>query len=62
MAYKIQTAAEVLAWAQQNHWMLIWATEDYRICAFMASGGNIVEFYFEKNKVTVRSLLSYVCK
>jgi hypothetical protein len=62
MAYRIQTPAEVLAWGQQNNWMLIWATDDYHICAFLATGGNIVEFYFEKNKVTVRTLLSYTCK
>ncbi len=62
MSYRIQTPNEVLAWAQQNSWLLIWATDDYRICAFLAPGGNIIEFYFEKNKATVRSLLSYVSK
>ncbi|MDD5311908.1 MAG: hypothetical protein PHO26_02580 [Dehalococcoidia bacterium] len=62
MSYSIQTPAEVLAWGQQNNWMLIWATDDYRICAFLATGGNIVEFSFEKNKVNVRTLLSYTCK
>lgn len=62
MAYRIQTSEEVLAWAAQNHWLLIWATEDYGICAFLSPAGTILEFSFERNKVNLRSLLSYVCK
>jgi hypothetical protein len=62
IAYKIQTPEEVLAWAQQVNWMLIWANEDYSTCAFVATGGNIVEFHFDRNKATVRTLLSYECK
>lgn len=62
MAYTIQTPDEVLTWAQQCNWMLIWAPEDYHICAFMSPGGNIVEFTFDRKKVTVRTLLSYECK
>lgn len=62
MSYAIQTPDEVFAWAQRSNWLLVWATETYSVCAFLAPGGNIVEFSFEKNKVTVRTLLSYVCK
>jgi hypothetical protein len=62
ITYRIQTPDEVLAWAQQSNWLLIWAPEDYRACAFLSPGGNIVEFQFEKNKVMVRTLLSYECK
>jgi hypothetical protein len=62
MVYRIQTPDEVLAWTQVNNWMLLWANETYSTCAFLSPAGTIVEFYFEKNKVTVRSLLSYVCK
>jgi hypothetical protein len=56
IAYKIQTPEEVLAWAQQSNWLLIWANEDYSTCAFVATGGNIVEFHFDRNKATVRTL------
>jgi hypothetical protein len=62
ITYKIETAEQVLAWAQQHGWLMIWAPEDYRICAFMAPGGNIVEFTFERKKGMVRTLLSYECK
>jgi hypothetical protein len=62
ITYKIETTEEVLAWAQQHGWLLIWATEDYRICAFATPGGNIMEFTFERKKVMVRTLLSYECK
>jgi len=62
MAYMIQAPEEALAWAQQNNWLLIWATETYGTCAFLSPAGTIVEFCFERNKATVRSLLSYVCK
>jgi hypothetical protein len=62
ITYKVQTPEEVLDWAQRSNWLLIWAREDYRICAFMAPGGNIAEFTFERNKVMVRTLLSYECK
>lgn len=62
IVYKIQTPDEALAWAQTNNWLLIWATETYGTCAFLTPAGQIVEFYFERDKVTVRTLLSYVCK
>ena len=62
MVYKIQTPAEVLAFAQQNNWLLIWATDDYGKCAFLSPGGQIVEFTFEKNNVTIQSRLYYSCK
>ncbi len=62
MNYKIGTPGEVLTWAQQNNWLLIWATEDYSKCAFLSAAGQIVEFTFDRNKVGVQSLLSYACK
>jgi hypothetical protein len=62
MIYKIRTPAEVLTWAQQNNWLLIWSTDSYGKCAFLSPGGQIMEFTFEKGKVTVQSLLSYTCK
>ncbi len=62
MVYKIQTPDEVLAFAQQSNWLLIWATDDYGKCTFLSPGGQIIEFTFEKNKVTVQSLLSYSCR
>lgn len=62
MVYAIQSPEEALGWAQRNNWLLIWATETYETCAFLSPAGTIVEFCFDRNKVTVRSLLSYVCK
>lgn len=62
ITYKIETPEQALAWAQQNNWLLIWAPEDYHVCAFLAPGGNIVELTFEKKKVMVKTLLSYECK
>ena len=62
IVYKIQTPEEALAWAQTNNWLLIWGTETYSTCAFLSPAGTIVEFHFERNKVMVRSLLSYECK
>jgi hypothetical protein len=62
MAYKIETPAEVLAWAQQNNWLLIWSLDDYGRCAFLSTAGQIVEFTFDRNRVNVQSLLSYTCK
>ena len=62
LVYKLQTPDEALTWAQSNNWLLVGATETYDTCAFLSPAGTIVEFCFERDKVTVRSLLSYVSK
>ncbi|GEM_PF-478679 len=62
LVYKIQTPDEALAWAQTNNWLLLGATETYDSCTFLSPAGTVVEFSFERDKVTVRSLLSYATR
>ena len=59
---KVINSAELLNWVNQNNWLLLWASEGNIVSVFLTPSGNIMEFYFEKNKVTLKTLPSYVCK
>ena len=59
---KVINSVELLNWVNQNNWLLLWASEGNIVSVFLTPSGNIMEFYFEKNKVTLKTLPSYVCK
>ena len=59
---KLTGNEEILAYAKANNWLSLWASEGRILNVFLTPGGNIVEIYFEKNKATLRTLSTYVCK
>lgn len=59
---KISSPAEILTYAREQNWLTLTSSEGNILNVFLTPAGNIVEIYFEKNKATIKVLLSYVCK
>lgn len=56
------SSEEVFNYAKTNNWLLLDSSEGYVVSQFLTPSGNIVEMYFEKNKITVRALTTYTYK
>jgi hypothetical protein len=54
--------AELLTFARNNNWLTLYSSEGNVMNVFLTPSGTILEIYFEKNKATLKSLLSYTCK
>jgi hypothetical protein len=59
---KVTSPAEILNWANLNNWLTLYASDGNILCVLLSPGGNVLEFYFDKNKVTIKTLPSFVCK
>ena len=53
---------EILSYAKSNNWLALYASEGNILNVYLTPNGSILELYFEKNRVTVKVLPSYVCK
>jgi len=58
----VASSEEVFNYAKANNWLLIESSEGYVVSQFLTPAGTIVEMYFEKNKVTIRTLLTHSYK
>ena len=59
---KLSTPADVLAYARVNNWLALSVSEGNILNIFLTPAGNIVEIYFEKNKITLKALPVFICK
>jgi len=59
---KMATPESVLNFAHTNNWLPLWSSDGDILNVFLTPAGNIIEIYFEKNKITVKEILSYVAK
>ena len=53
---------QLLSYARSHNWLPLWASEGNILNVFLTPSGNMVEIYFEKNKVTLKNLPYYTCK
>jgi hypothetical protein len=53
---------QLLSYARANNWLPLWVSEGNILNVFLTPSGNMVEIYFEKNKVTLKNLPYYTCK
>ena len=60
--HSVASGEDLFKYAKANNWLLIESSEGYVVSVFLTPSGNIVEMYFEKNKVTLRTLPSYAYK
>jgi hypothetical protein len=58
----LSTPADILSYAKDNNWLALSTSEGNILNIFLTPAGNILEVYFEKNKVTLRVHPYYVCK
>ena len=59
---KISSNEQILSYARDNNWLMLWASEGNIMNVFLTPSGNMVELYFEKNKASIKTLPDYVCK
>ncbi|MBN1691499.1 MAG: hypothetical protein JW901_10805 [Dehalococcoidia bacterium] len=59
---KLSSPAGVLAYAKANNWLALSASEGNVLTVFLTPAGNMVEIYFEKNKMTLKALTVFVGK
>jgi len=58
----LSSPADILSYAKANNWLSLSTSEGNILNIFLTPAGNILEIYFEKNKVTLKVLPYYVCK
>jgi len=58
----LSSPADILSYAKANNWLALSTSEGNILNIFLTPAGNILEIYFEKNKVTLKVLPYYVCK
>jgi hypothetical protein len=58
----LSSPADILSYAKANNWLALSTSEGNILNIFLTPAGNILEIYFEKNKVTLKELPYYVCK
>lgn len=59
---QMTTPDSILNYARANNWLTLWSSDGDIVNVFITPSGKILEVYFEKNKITVKELLSYVAK
>jgi len=59
---KLSTPADVLSYASDNNWLALSSSEGNILTIFLTPSGNILEVYFEKNKMTLKALPLFVGK
>ena len=59
---KLSSPADVLSYAKDNNWMALSISDGNILNIFLTPAGNILEVYFEKNKMTLKVLPFYVAK
>ncbi|MFA5399284.1 MAG: hypothetical protein WC169_05300 [Dehalococcoidia bacterium] len=59
---KLSSPADVLAYAKANNWLALSSSEGNVLTIFLTPAGNMVEIYFEKNKMTLKALTIFVGK
>jgi hypothetical protein len=59
---KTSSNEDILKYAKSNNWITLWASEGNIFNVFLTPSGKLLEIYFDKNKVTFKTLLDYVCK
>jgi hypothetical protein len=59
---KLSSPADVLSYAKDNNWLALSVSDGNILNIFLTPAGNILEVYFEKNKMTLKVLPFYVAK
>jgi hypothetical protein len=59
---KLSSPADILSYARDNNWLALSSSEGNILTIFLTPAGNILEVYFEKNKVTLKALPLFVGK
>jgi hypothetical protein len=59
---KLSSPADILSYAKDNNWLTLSASEGNILNIFLTPAGNMLEVYFEKNKVTLKTLPLYEAK
>ena len=59
---KLSTPADILSYARDNNWLTLSSSEGNILNIFLTPAGNILEVYFEKNKMTLKALPFFVGK
>lgn len=59
---KMATPETVLTFARTGNWLPLWSSDGDILNVFLTPAGRIIEIYFEKNKITVKELPSYIAK
>ncbi len=59
---KLSSPEDVLTYARSNNWLPLSASEGNILTVFLTPSGNILEVYFEKNKMTLKMLPVFVGK
>lgn len=59
---KMTTPESVMSFARASNWLTLWSSDGDIVNVFLTPAGKILEIYFEKGKITVKELLSYVAK
>lgn len=59
---KMTTLESVMSFARASNRLILWSSDGDIVNVFLTPAGKILEFYFEKGKITAKELLSYVAK
>jgi hypothetical protein len=59
---KLSSPADILSYAKDNNWLTLSVSEGNILNIFLTPAGNILEVYFEKNKISLKTLPFYVAK
>ncbi|MDD5399525.1 MAG: hypothetical protein PHU70_10690 [Dehalococcoidia bacterium] len=59
---KLSSPQDILIYARANNWLALSSSEDNILTVFLTPAGNMLEIYFEKNKMTLKALPVFVGK
>jgi hypothetical protein len=59
---KMTTPESVISFVRASNWLSLWSSDGDILNVYLTPAGKIIEIYFEKGKITVKELLSYVAK
>jgi hypothetical protein len=59
---KMTTPESVINFVRASNWLSLWSSDGDILNVYLTPAGKIIEVYFEKGKITVKELLSYVAK
>ncbi len=59
---KLSSPQDVLTFARANNWLPLSSSEGNVLTVFLTPSGSILEVYFEKNKMTLKTLSIFVGK
>jgi hypothetical protein len=59
---RLSSPEDVLSYARANNWLALSSSEGNVLTIFLTPAGNMLEVYFEKNKMTLKALPIFVGK